>query len=268
MAHSVVRTCVFFRITESRRRTTDVTDSLLDNDIQQTLLPDEDVIRFVPDDPRNPLFTAERFFSTRGSHYRLIVQWCCVDGLSVNQVADALGCSRNLVSQIVLRESASKSVEQLRLSAAREYGHLARLSREYLTQVVLSLPDPQTLTVNQRVALCKVLALVTGVSTDKQQVMSGGVTSRVEVVDNSPTPAEVVAYLRGLQTGLEGGKEGPKCIEGDSRVIPAISGECADAPGGGNPIDPAVLQAAATPHLPGDPAPGKGAEDMSNVLLA
>jgi hypothetical protein len=162
----------------------------------------------LPDDPQNPTFTAERYRKMHPHTYRLAIQWACVDGLPVTVVASALGASRNLISQIVLRESEATGIEQQKRRAGMEYAHLARLGRESLARIILSFGDEgviEHMPADKRTALLKALSVVPAIATDKSELLLGGATSRVEVSAASPDHDRLMEYLDRLRsTGLGG----------------------------------------------------------------
>ncbi|HOW79410.1 MAG TPA: hypothetical protein PK406_08165 [Verrucomicrobiota bacterium] len=177
-------------------------ESLLDLDAQQlSLLPDDGASlerSLIPDDPRNPAFSAARFFKSRPHEYKLAARMCLVDGLPVATVAKALGASRNLIAAIVEREGGARSVEHLKRVGAQSWGHLGRMSRESLLRLVLSL-DADDLKADQRISLLKALGVVAGIAADKEQLLLGQATARLETMDGEPGQADVAAWLLRLR---------------------------------------------------------------------
>jgi hypothetical protein len=199
--------------------------------VQTQLLPgvlDQAEVRLASD-PRNPAYTAERYRREHPHEYALAARWCVQDALPVAVVADALGASRNTISEVVRRETAGRSVEQAKQRAGLEYRHLSRLTREALTSVVLSLPAAELLSTEQRIALLRVLPIAAAVATDKAELLLGGPTARI-AVESSSSPADVVDYLQRLRDEVER-RRSMDLGGGDGREREAGAGAAAEAAG-------------------------------------
>jgi len=126
-------------------------------------------------------FTGERLFRDRPGVYAAVVRMIA-EGQSISATARALGISRNTVCAV--RDREGFSVEQEKKQLLRD---LRRASQLGVEKVLELLPDTKS---------AKDAAIVTAVMVDKQQLMSGEATSRVERVEVKPD--QVKAFLDAL----------------------------------------------------------------------
>ena len=126
-------------------------------------------------------FTGERLFRDRPGVYAAVVRMMA-EGMSISATARALGVSRNTVCAVRDREGIS--VEQEKKELLRDLRRAGRLSVE---KVIELLPDVKS---------AKDAAITAAVMLDKQQLLSGEATVRVERVDVRPD--QVKAYLDSL----------------------------------------------------------------------
>jgi transposase-like protein len=152
-------------------------------------------------------FTGERLFRDRPGVYAAVVRMCA-EGMSISATARALGVSRNTVCAV--RDREGFSIEQDKKELLRDLRRAGRLSVE---KVIELLPDVKS---------AKDAAITAAVMIDKQQLLSGEATARVERVDVKPD--QVKAYLdslpvvdgevlevisTGVPAGMAGQKGGP-----------------------------------------------------------
>lgn len=126
-------------------------------------------------------FTGERLFRDRPGVYAAVVRMIA-EGQSISATARALGISRNTVCAV--RDREGFSVEQEKKQLLRD---LRRASQLGVEKVLELLPDTKS---------AKDAAIVTAVMVDKQQLLSGEATSRVERVEVKPD--QVKAFLDAL----------------------------------------------------------------------
>lgn len=126
-------------------------------------------------------FTGERLFRDRPGVYAAVVRMVA-EGQSISATARALGISRNTVCAV--RDREGFSVEQEKKQLLRD---LRRASQLGVEKVLELLPDTKS---------AKDAAIVTAVMVDKQQLLSGEATSRVERVEVKPD--QVKAFLDAL----------------------------------------------------------------------
>jgi hypothetical protein len=195
-------------------------------------------------EPRSPVFTAGRYHQQNPEEYKLMVSLLFGDMLPIATVARMLGRSRNLVDAVYTREAASKSVEQLKQQASREYRHLGKLGREALRQYMLHLPAVENLDINQLSALIQRIAVAIGIVDDKAELLSGGPTARIEHTSKAGGHEAVLGYLDKLRKEYAArmGTTGENPLA--NGAIDVDSDACQDRP-------------AATPQasLPGAPVP-------------
>jgi hypothetical protein len=149
-------------------------------------------------------FTGERLFRDRPGVYAAVVRMMA-EGMSISATARALGVSRNTVCAV--RDREGFSIEQDKKELLRDLRRAGRLSVE---KVIELLPDVKS---------AKDAAITAAVMLDKQQLLSGEATARVERVDVRPD--QVKAYLDSLpvvdaevleviSTGVPAGMSGQK----------------------------------------------------------
>lgn len=126
-------------------------------------------------------FTGERLFRDRPAIYAAVVRMQA-EGQSISATARALGVSRNTVCAVRDREGIS--IEHDKKELLRDLRRAGRLSVE---KVIELLPDVKS---------AKDAAITAAVMLDKQQLLSGEATSRVERVEARPD--QVKAFLDAL----------------------------------------------------------------------
>jgi hypothetical protein len=137
--------------------------------------------------------------------FRLILEMLASEEYSVSQIARATKSSRNLISAIRLREV--EEIDHLRAKLARGAAHVAELCQERQIEI---LTDPSS---KPRLGE---LAVAQGVAIDKMQVLSGGATSRLEVV-TGPGPGHD-DFVK--EMGLVGGSEPQKALGASGQKPP------------------------------------------------
>ena len=141
---------------------------------------------------RNPDFTAARFYAARPEAYREIVS-LRAELVPIATIARMFKVSRNTVAAIDRRELHRSPVEHLKHSAALSYRHLARIGAEMLREILL---DPDSLETFRKSP--DKLSVMIAVLEDKAELLTGGATQRVEVVDGPRGSAaqELLALAR------------------------------------------------------------------------
>jgi len=149
-------------------------------------------------------FTGERLFRDRPAVYAAAVRMIA-EGQSISATARALGISRNTVAAVRDREGVS--IEQDKKELLRD---LRRASRLGVEKVIELLPDVKS---------AKDAAITAAVMLDKQQLLSGEATSRVERVEARPDqvkafldalPVVEAEVLEVVSTGVPAGTAGQK----------------------------------------------------------
>jgi hypothetical protein len=146
-------------------------------------------------------FTGERLHRDRPKVYAAVVRMAA-EGLSISATARALGVSRNTVCAV--REREGISIEQDKKELLRDLRRAQRLSVE---KVIELLPDVKS---------AKDAAIVAAVMVDKNQLLSGEATARVERVELRPD--QVRSFLESLpvieaeviETGVPGETAGQR----------------------------------------------------------
>jgi hypothetical protein len=126
-------------------------------------------------------YTGDRFFSQRPADYKTAVDLLAA-GAGVKTVARLVGCSVNTVRAIRRREGFS--VDTLREKTVRALAEFVADASERLRDEVNDLP-------------AAALAVPLGIATEKLQLLSGGATARVEVLQVAPVDA-FAAYIESL----------------------------------------------------------------------
>ena len=201
-------------------------------------------------------FTGERLFRDRPGVYAAVVRMMA-EGISISATARALGVSRNTVCAV--RDREGFSIEQDKKELLRDLRRAGRLSVE---KVIELLPDVKS---------AKDAAITAGVILDKQQLLSGEATARVERVDVKPD--QVKAYLdalpvvdaevlevisTGVPAGTAGQKGGP-AADWPAALSDMRSDDAVDVDSdGGQAGTTCRTTAGAAAAVVGPPAPGAG----------
>ena len=149
---------------------------------------------------RNPRFTAARFFSRDPARYRAVVRLSAAYGS--HDIADMLGVSVHTVLQVQSREA--QSVAQIKDTLARRCLLGARLAAE---EILSRLADPE----ERRKVPANVLGPWVGILVEKHELLTGGVTARVEHVTTEATdPWAAFLTLIGQGIGQGRGKDAAK----------------------------------------------------------
>ena len=118
------------------------------------------------------VFSGKNLQSSDPERFNLIVQLIAENKMSGAQIAAATKCSRNLVAGI--RIHCPEEIEQTRVRLSKKAAVVADMC---LDRQIEALADPDTKIPFQQ------LAVGGAVNIDKLQVLSGGATARLEVVD-------------------------------------------------------------------------------------
>ncbi len=206
-----------------------MTDSLIERSGQQLplLTSDQMPASFFAEaeaDPRNPEFTAARFFQKHPEKYNAVIA-LTAEGLGVLRIGALLQCSGNTVMAVQDRERGQVEILKTRIAA------LARRGAQLCVEGILeALVDP-----DKRAKIpARDLAVIHGILVEKSELLSGGVTARIETIDRTePSVADFERMMRELVTGLEAGSGGEKgAIEAE--VIEVVG---PPAPGSAAPTD-------------------------------
>lgn len=149
--------------------------------------------------------------------YNLIIEMLASDDYSISQIARATKSSRNLISAIRLHQV--EEIEHLRAKIARGAAHVAELCQERQIEI---LTDPSS---KPRLGE---LAVAQGVAIDKMQVLTGGATSRLEVISGTGPEHDDFVREMGL-VGVSLHQNAPALAAGDDDIDP--SGDPAPGPG-------------------------------------
>jgi len=147
--------------------------------------------------PRNPEFTAARFFVWNPKKYLEIVS-LRAEGVSVASICRMYSVSPGTVVAIERREEGTILVGEVKQGAIRSYRYLIRLSCERLQEILIdpaSKPSPQQ------------LAIIIGVLQDKIQLLEGQPTSRLEVVER-PDVSTYLNLVDRARTMMESSDQG------------------------------------------------------------
>lgn len=210
-------------------------DSLLAPDKgQMELLPSDqlpDVLFFEdehPSDGSPRKYTAARFFKHHPEEYAQIVSLMAEEH-PIEDLARRFKVSKHTIYAIQARETAGAVVARLKQQAATRYRSLARLSSDVLREVLVHDDAIRLFAKNP-----EKLAILIGILEDKAELLSGGATQRVEIVDQADVYRTMLDHARKMM-GCEGdlaGQKGPGPAApadgapgGDG---PVIEGECSD----------------------------------------
>lgn len=203
-------------------------------------------------------FTGERLFRDRPGVYAAIVRMMA-EGMSISATARALGVSRNTVCAV--RDREGFSIEQDKKELLRDLRRAGRLSVE---KVIELLPDVKS---------AKDAAITAAVMLDKQQLLSGEATARVERVDVRPD--QVKAYLDSLpvvdgevleviSTGIGGETDGQKAAP--ALALPSSKSDMgSDVLAHANSDGPADRATPRATSLENTPLPGGGGGLPSSI---
>lgn len=146
---------------------------------------------------RNPAYTGERFFLEHPEDYQRICAMLA-DGATMSAAARAVGCCRNTVKSVVIKETASISVERLQAQTARRYRLISILAQDR------TLEELEGDHCNARAA--KDLIAIAAVATDKGELLDGRPTARVACAAEAPSIQDAAAMLDLLRIGYDAGK--------------------------------------------------------------
>jgi hypothetical protein len=228
-----------------QRRTMPVPDqstSLIQRDEQQLSLMhvDEAILR---SEEEAGTYTGERYYQQHPHAYRAIVALLADGAIGMHRIAAMVRsagtkCSVNTVAAIRDREPDLIERAQKQLSQVAFRG--ARMAVE---AIVDKLSNDEVL----EAASLQQLGVITGILTDKGQLLSGGPTSRVEVADRRATREDYEAFVAQLQAA-----QAQPCIEAEaSEPAMGFNGGNRGAKGGGSAVG---LADGDDPEQPGDEA--------------
>ena len=184
----------------------------------------------LPPDVMRGTFTAEHLEAHDPERFGLIAKLLCEGSLSQRQIADATKASRNTVAAVFKKLLARGAIEPAKKQLAGDLLNLARVSIERATEAVQD--DGEKISARD-------LGILAAVAVDKAQILTGGATMRLEVVDGigeaeldrfaAAVDAECIA-----ETHLPGWKEwqNGEEVEGDLGADDGDAGRDAGAMGG------------------------------------
>ena len=123
-------------------------------------------------------FTGERLYKNHPEKYRALVA-LLVEGLSVRRVCDVLKVSHHTVLAVRQREGSTIATLKERLAVLAADG--AKLCVEAIVDRLFNPEDLKKISARD-------LSIIAGVLVDKGQLLSGGVTARVEITGKEPGP--------------------------------------------------------------------------------
>lgn len=163
-------------------------------------------------------FTGDRFFLQQPAKYEAVVR-LLASRVGVKTVARMVGCSVNTVRAVRRREGIT--VDTLREKTVQALAEFVADASERLRDEVNDLP-------------AAALAVPLGIATEKLQLLSGGATARVEVLQVAPVDA-FAAYIESLPAaepaaiglGAESAPQKGAAGAGESQAMPG-SASCSD----------------------------------------
>jgi len=190
-------------------------------------------------------FTGERLYNNHPEKYRAVLA-LLAEGLSVRAVCKALKVSHHTVLAVRQREASTIATLKERIATLAADG--AKLCVE---AIIERLFDDEAL----KKISARDLSIIAGVLIDKGQLLSGGVTSRVEVTGGEPGPDDFNRMLDKLAEAAGTGqdRERDKTKEQEPIDIDFSMVEDAEAPGSGaqDPEGPAQAADSASNTLSG-----------------
>jgi len=206
------------------------TSSFLERQDQMELLPSSQMDDKLFDAEENPLdgkpreYTAARFFAKRPEEYRLIVSMLA-EGHTMREIARRFVVGHRTIVRIQAREMGSALVATLKQGAARKFRALANIGADVLHEV-LTHPDA----VEAFKKSPEKLAIMIGILQEKAELLSGGATQRVEVVDQANSYRALLEHARQMM-GCQGD------VGGQKGVVPGPGADVAGcAPGAAHPV--------------------------------
>ena len=230
------------------------TESLIERDaVQLELIPSSEMpdslFSVAEKNPRNPEFTAVRFFNKYPEKYEQIVS-LRAEGLSIKRLCQMFKVSEHTVAAVEKREMKTGNVAMLKQSASMSYRYLAKLGADRLQEILL---DPDVKLQPQQ------LAVMIGVLEDKAALLSGDPTHRIDT-SGELSHDKVLNILQRLKDeakrmGFDGEKSSGQ--KGESVGDGAIDVDCVD-------VSDAGVSGDAADAVPNDVAPDK-LSDVSNT---
>ncbi len=163
---------------------------------------------------RSGEFTGDRFFLQRPADYAAVVQ-LLASRVGVKSIAKMVGCSVNTVRAVRRREGIS--VDTLREKTVAALAEFVADASERLRDEVQELP-------------VAALAVPLGIATEKLQLLNGGATARVEVLQVAPVDA-FAAYIESLPTAMgSGAEESRQKASANGGAVVGVDIESPDSP--------------------------------------
>jgi hypothetical protein len=165
-------------------------------------------------------FTAARLFSQKPETYLTIIS-LLAEGLGVIRIGRLLKVSPNTVLAVRDREGEIVDIEKERISSAARSA-----ARMCVEGIIEDLSDSE----RRKKISARDKAIIHGVLVEKSELLSGGVTSRVEVKHAEPTHNDFNSYLESLpqvdvcemdQPGEKGGQKTTTPIARFDRLLSA-----------------------------------------------
>lgn len=163
-------------------------------------------------------FTGERLFRQRPGTYMEVVRMLGGSGLGVKAIARRLGVSVNTVRAVRMREGAA--VDTQREKTVAHLADFVELAAGRLADEAGEMPLAQ-------------LAVPLGIAVEKMQLLSGGATARVEIIQVPPVDAfnaMLAAMPVAVETGLSAGAALQKERAGEGVVVLGEAGRDSESP--------------------------------------
>jgi len=203
---------------------TEKQDSLVQRDEQQALLFSGDALapHIFESSEKLGEFTGERLFKSYPEKYRAIVA-LSAEGVGIIRQGKLLGVSPNTIMAVQAREGVQIEIVKEKLAGVSRAG--ARLCVEGIVEALAD--DERRAKIPPRD-----LAVIFGILVDKSELLSGGVTARIHVInDGEPTHEAYLAMMAelGAMAARMGSGEGNAGQKGDpvaaARTITVESSE-------------------------------------------
>ena len=188
-------------------------DSLLSpSQGQMELIPSDqlpDVLFFEQENPSDGSpreFTAARFFKKHPEEYMRIVALLAEEE-PIERLTRRFNVGKHTIYAIINREMAGAIVARLKQQASTRYRGLARLGSDVLREVLL-MDEAKLLFAKSP----EKLAILIGVLEDKAELLSGGSTQRIEIVDQTTVYRDMLNQARAM-IGCGGDVSGQKDVD-------------------------------------------------------
>lgn len=132
-------------------------------------------------------YTGARFFLINPAGHQEVIK-LLAEGVGIRRIAKIVGCSTHTVIAVRDQYPASVATEKEKLANLARTG--TRLAIEGIIDDLATNPDEIS---------AKDKAVITGILAEKSELLSGGATSRIEMIVPQPAADEWDAYIAGLR---------------------------------------------------------------------